>query len=187
VGSRHLLLNVIKAHGYYVQGAFFGARLWEFAAGMALGVMCAQDAAALQRRVFSGSALVAGVLIYTLGLYSYGTNLSYTVTDALIGSGLFLIVAHVSRWSEALPRIGAGLAYVGTYSYGLYLIHQPYVLYVGARVRDLSMPAFLLLSCGVIALLALAAIVLERAVNQLTDRVLGGKPRGEVVPGAILR
>ncbi|MBI3304162.1 MAG: acyltransferase family protein [Deltaproteobacteria bacterium] len=36
--SRYLLLNVLSAHGYYVQGAFFGSRLWEFAAGMALGL-----------------------------------------------------------------------------------------------------------------------------------------------------
>src|SRR5262249_44346159 len=30
--SRYLLLTVLGANGYYVQGAFFGARLWEFAA-----------------------------------------------------------------------------------------------------------------------------------------------------------
>jgi peptidoglycan/LPS O-acetylase OafA/YrhL len=175
VGSRYLLLCVVGAHGYYVQGAFFGARLWEFAAGMALGLLCGQDAAALQRRVLSGTALALGILLYALGVCSYEGLLSYTLTDGLIGSGLFLILARVARWSEALPRLGKLLAYVGAYSYGLYLVHQPYVLYLGERVRDLSGPVFALVACGVVALLAAGVIPLERAVNQLVDRLLDGR------------
>src|SRR5215510_3633210 len=37
--SRYLLLYVISASGNYLLGAFFGTRLWEFAAGMALGLL----------------------------------------------------------------------------------------------------------------------------------------------------
>ena len=172
VASRYLLLSVIGAHGYYVQGAFFAARLWEFAAGMVLGLVYRQRPLLAERRLFAGSALLTGILIYTLGLYSYASTLSYTVTDALIGTGLFIILAHLARWSGRMSRLGATLAHVGVYSYGLYLLHQPYVIYFGERMRDLSLPTFILLACAIIALLTLCAILLERYVNQLTSRVL---------------
>ena len=175
VASRYLLLSVIGAHGYYVQGAFFGARLWEFAVGMAFGLVYQQHPLMAERRLFAGSALLAGILIYTLGLYSYATTLSYTVTDALIGTGLFIILAHLARWSGRVSRLGATLAHVGAYSYGLYLLHQPYVIYFGERMRDLSLPTFVVLACAISTLLTLCAIPLERHVNQLASRVLDRK------------
>jgi peptidoglycan/LPS O-acetylase OafA/YrhL len=182
--SRYLLLCVIGAHGYYVQGAFFGARLWEFAAGMVLGLYYRQQPIMTEDRLFTGWTFLVGVMIYTLGLYSYATTPSYTVTDALIGTGLFIILAHIVRWCELLPRLGGILAYVGVFSYGLYLLHQPYVIYFGERMRDLSMPVFTVLAWAIIALIATGAIPLERYVNQLTSRVLDRK-RVSVQPSAV--
>jgi peptidoglycan/LPS O-acetylase OafA/YrhL len=106
------------------------------------------------------------------------------VTDALIGTGLFIILAHIVRWCELLPRLGGILAYVGVFSYGLYLLHQPYVIYFGERMRDLSMPVFTVLAWAIIALIATGAIPLERYVNQLTSRVLDRK-RVSVQPSAV--
>jgi peptidoglycan/LPS O-acetylase OafA/YrhL len=166
---------VIGAHGNYVLGAFFGARLWEFAAGMALGLLYRQHQVLTEERLFTGWTFLAGVMIYTFGLYSYATTLSYTVTDPLIGTGLFIILAHVALWSGLLPRLGGTLAYVGAFSYGLYLLHQPYVIYFGERMRGLSLPVFIVLACVIIALLTMGAIPLERYVNQLTSRVLDRK------------
>jgi peptidoglycan/LPS O-acetylase OafA/YrhL len=173
--SRYLLLCVIGAHGYYVQGAFFGARLWEFAAGMALGWLYRRHHAVTEERLFTGWTFLAGVLLYILGLYSYATTLSYTLTDPLIGTGLFIILAHIALWSALLPRVAGVLAYVGVFSYGLYLLHQPYVIYFGERMRDLSLPVFTVLAFGIIALLTSATIPLERYMNQLTSRVLDRK------------
>jgi len=173
--GRYLLLSVLGAHGYYVQGAFFGSRLWEFAAGMVLGLFYRRQQVVTEEWLFKGVTFFAGVVIYTLGLYSYATILSYTVTDALIGTGLFIILAHIALWSELLPRLAGTLAYVGAFSYGLYLLHQPYVLYFGERMRNLSLPVFIVLACVIIALLTSATIPLERYVNQLTSRVLDRK------------
>ncbi|MBI3304163.1 MAG: hypothetical protein HYZ72_19030 [Deltaproteobacteria bacterium] len=128
-----------------------------------------------EERLFTGLAFLAGVVIYTLGLYSYATALSHTVTDAFIGTGLFIILAHIALWSGLLPRLAGTLAYVGAFSYGLYLLHQPYVIYFGERMRDFSMPVFTVLACAIITLLTLGAIPLERYVNQLTSRVLDRK------------
>ncbi|HJY80840.1 MAG TPA: acyltransferase [Candidatus Binatia bacterium] len=173
--SRYALLCVISANGYYVQGAFFGARLWEFAAGMALGLLYRRHQVLTEERLFTGWAFLAGVALYTLGLYSYATTLSYTVTDPLIGTGLFIILAHVTLWSGLLPRLGGTLAYIGAFSYGLYLLHQPYVIYCGERMRGLSLPVFIVLACVIIALITMGAIPVERYVNQLTSRVLDRK------------
>jgi peptidoglycan/LPS O-acetylase OafA/YrhL len=119
--------------------------------------------------------LAAGVVNYVLGLYSYATVQTYIFNDALIGTGLFVILAHIARWCELLPRVGGTLAYVGAFSYGLYLVHQPYVLYFGVRMREMNELLFIVLAWGIIALITVVAIPLERYVNQLTSRVLDRK------------
>jgi len=173
--SRYLLLCVISASGNYLQGAFFGTRLWEFAVGMALGLLFRRQQAVVEERLFTGWTFFSGVVIYLLGLYSYATTVSYTVTDPLIGTGLSIILAHVALWSGLLPRLAGTLAYVGAFSYGLYLLHQPYVIYFGERMRTLSPLAFIVLAWAIIAVLTMIAIPLERYVNQLTSRVLDRK------------
>ncbi|HEV8717855.1 MAG TPA: acyltransferase, partial [Candidatus Binatia bacterium] len=173
--SRYVLLYVIPASGNYLQGAFFGTRLWEFAAGMALGLLYRRHRAVVEERLFNGWTLLSGAVIYVLGLYSYATMWSYSVTDAFIGTGLSIILAHLALWSGLLPPLERMLAYVGAFSYGLYLLHQPYVIYFGERMRTLSLPLFTVLACAIIAVLTLGAIPLERYVNQLTSRVLDRK------------
>jgi peptidoglycan/LPS O-acetylase OafA/YrhL len=171
-GSRYLLLLVLSAHGYYVQGAFFGARLWEFAFGMVLGLLYRRLPGEVEHRLFSFPTIAAGVVVYVLGLYSYATIQTYIFNDALIGTGLFVILAHVARWCDLLPRLGATLAYVGAFSYGLYLLHQPYVLYFAERMRDLNEALASVLGGVIVAVITCLAIPLERYVNQLTNRIL---------------
>jgi peptidoglycan/LPS O-acetylase OafA/YrhL len=62
---------------------------------------------------------------------------------------------------------------VGVSSYGLYLVHQPYVLYFAERMRGIDTPTFVAAASGIIVVLVLGAMALERGVNALTDRVLG--------------
>ena len=181
---RYLLLLVLNAHGYYVQGAFFGSRLWEFALGMVLGFAYRRYPVEIERNLFSFPILVAGVANYVLGLYSYANVQTYVFNDALIGTGLFVILAHLARWCDLLPRVGWTLAYVGAFSYGLYLLHQPYVIYVGVRVREMNEAVFTLLAWGIIAFITIVAVPLERYVNQLTSRVLDRK-RSSAQPASV--
>jgi peptidoglycan/LPS O-acetylase OafA/YrhL len=172
LATRFLLLFVIPVHGYYLQGAFFGARLWEFAAGMALGLVYREQPALVEKCMFARSALLGGVLVYALGLFSYAATWSYTFTDPLIGTGLFVMLAHAAAASYKIPRFAAVVSFVGIYSYGLYLVHQPYVIYVGERLRGFSMPVFLVAACATMALLTLCVIPVERSVNQLVARLI---------------
>ena len=172
IGSRYLILFVLRTSGFYLLGAFFGCRLWEFALGMAVGVWYRQDRSWVDTRLFSARGLIAGIAIYTAGLYSYSWPLAYTLTDALIGTGLFVILAHLAWQSRHLPRIEAMIAYVGVFSYGFYLIHQPYMIKFGEWTRHWPMAAFAFAALVPLALLAIAASELERWVNGLTERVL---------------
>lgn len=168
VVTRYVFVNVIPLPGAYVQGAFFGARLWEFAAGMALGSVARVSSTRVFELLFQPKMLAMGIFLYAVGLYSYGSMTTYALTDGLIGTGLFVILAHLARVIVAGGTHRA-LALIGAYSYGLYLIHQPYVTYFGERMRDWSTPAFFAAAMPIIALLVIASLLLERAVNRGVD------------------
>jgi peptidoglycan/LPS O-acetylase OafA/YrhL len=175
--SRYVLIFVLHASGYYLLGAFFGCRLWECALGMAVGVWYQHDRPRVDKRLFSFGGLAAGIAIYTAGLYTYPSPLTYTLTDGLIGTGLFVILANLAWSARRFPRIDAVIAYVGIWSYGFYLIHQPYMIYFGARMRAAPMAEFAVAAIPLIAVLAIASSGLERIVNRITDRILARPER----------
>ena len=106
-GCRYVLLCVWPVNGYWVQGAFFVPRLWEFALGMAMGLVARESPASAGSRLFSLIVFCGGAILYTLGLYSYEALWSYTFTDALVGTGLAIILAHLARACERVLALGA--------------------------------------------------------------------------------
>lgn len=177
VVARHLMVGVLPVHGYYLQGGFFVSRLWEFAAGVALGDLCFHEPEETQRRLFLPISLLAAAGVYALGIFVSRADWSYPFADGLTGIGLFVLLAHVARWFSALPRLSGTLQTVGAFSYGVYLVHQPYVTYFAERMRGFRMAAFVPATLVLMAIITLAAIPLERAVNRLTDRVLDSRRR----------
>jgi peptidoglycan/LPS O-acetylase OafA/YrhL len=169
IASRYVLLFVIPASGNWLLGGFFGCRLWEFALGMVVGLWYRQNRAWVDVRLFNPITLVAGVLIYTAGIYSYGSRITYTLTDGLIGTGLSVVIAHIAYQSRRLPAFESAIAYVGIFSYGLYLIHQPYVIYFGERMRWMPLYGFVAAACPIIALLAIFSAQLEKNVNRVVN------------------
>jgi peptidoglycan/LPS O-acetylase OafA/YrhL len=135
---------------------------------MALGAAARAAPAAVSTRLFRPGILALGIFLYGAGLYSYASMTTYALTDGLIATGLFIILAHLARVITTLG-IAAPLAHVGAYSYGLYLIHQPYVTYFGERMRDFGMIEFLGGAAVIIAVLVVALIPLERLVNRAVD------------------
>ena len=168
VAARHWLLNVSPVNGNYVQGAFFLPRLWEFTAGMALGWVHRRDPSGVEARLFSWGGLLAGITLYGVGLLSYRSATAYLLTDGLTGMGLFMLLAWAARLVSRLPSVGSTLAYVGAFSYGLFLLHQPYVIYAGERMRELALPTFIVLSLPLLTILILGSSALERLVNRWT-------------------
>lgn len=172
VATRYFLLCVYPVNGQWVQGSFFMGRLWEFALGMAAGLLWRKRPDDMNRLLFAPATLAAGVALYTAGLYSYGALWAYSLTDALLGTGLSLLLAHLARGLERVPGIGGVIVAVGAYSYGLYLIHQPYVIWFGERMRELTPLSFLAAAALVIAILTLASMAIERGVKGLANRLL---------------
>lgn len=172
--SRFVLLQVLEANGNYIMGAFFGARLWEFAAGMVFAVMYRQSPSQVQEGMSSWRMLWGGVVVYILGVYSYQPGITYIFSDALFCGGMFMIIGYLSRRISTLPLVGSTLSLVGAYSYGLYLLHHPYVIFAGQWLRGAGMLSFLIFATGIITAISLAAIPLEWYVNRLTSRVLDG-------------
>ena len=61
---------------------------------------------------------------------------------------------------------------VGIYSYGLYLIHQPYVIWLGLRIREQPIWMFLLIAIATLAVLSAWGMLLEKATNTLVNKLV---------------
>jgi peptidoglycan/LPS O-acetylase OafA/YrhL len=167
--SRYIFIFVLHASGDYTLGAFFGCRLWEFAFGMVIGTLYRKDRGWVDARLFSVGGLIAGTAMYAIGFSCFRDPLAYMVADGLVGTGLFVILAQVAWHSRRAPLLERSLVYVGLYSYGFYLIHQPYMIYFASRLRWMPMWEFALDQIAVVIALAMFAALLEQAVNALTS------------------
>ncbi|HVP28245.1 MAG TPA: acyltransferase [Myxococcota bacterium] len=183
--ARAALLVVWPVNGLWVQGGFFGCRLVEFAGGMALAYAYRRDRAAVEAWLFSPASLVAGAAVYGLALVSGRSLGGYVFTDALVALGLFPLLAHAARGLGALPRAGTALASVGLLSYGLYLLHQPFVIPAAIALRSRAMPVFTLVMVPFLAAFTLASMRLERFVDGWAGRILGGSLRRNAAAPAV--
>lgn len=172
--SRYIFFGILEASGNWVQGAFFGARLFEFAAGMVLAVVYRRHPSRVEEGLSSWKVLLGGIVVYTLGSYSYQPGFTYVFTDGLLGTGFFVIIGFCARLLSKVPLVGSTLSLAGVYSYGLYLLHHPYMIYAGERLNGGTMTNFIIFGAAIVSLIALFAIPLEfwvnRAAGQLLDR-----------------
>ena len=70
---------------------------------------------------------------------------------------------------------------VGLYSYGLYLTHQPYVIWLGLRIREVPIWAFLLICIPTLAVLSAWGMLLEKGTNALVNKLASLKKRGALL------
>ncbi len=169
--SRYMIFAVLEADGEWLQGAFFGARLWEFGAGMVLGKLLAEHPRETIERLFSGTTLVLGIVLYAAALLTYQPNFLYCFSDGLNAMGLTIILAQIAARTARIPGLGKGLAKAGVYSYGIYLLHQPFVMYAGEQLRSYPLGIYFVLAAAIIMLIALIAMIIEYTVNRLISRL----------------
>ncbi len=176
VAARYVLFSVLEANGYYEMGAFFVCRLWEFAAGMALGKLIAEAPDWTLGRLLSWKGFFAGIIIYTLGCFAYQPNFLNFFSDGLTAMGLSVILIHAGYRFDTIPGLGRWLARAGVYSYSIYLFHQPYMMYLGEKLVPHSLAVFLVLASAATVIVALGSMCLEYAVNHGVNRVLSSYP-----------
>jgi len=164
--ARYVLFGIVQADGDYVMGAFFLCRLWEFAAGMTLGKLIGEKPEDTLGILLSLRGLLAGAIVYALGLFTYQPNFLFSFSDGLTAMGLSAILIHLAYRLDKTPGLGKVLAGIGVYSYGIYLFHQPYVMYAGEKLRSNGLGVFLVGAFAVTALISLFSIFLEFAVNR---------------------
>ncbi len=174
--ARYLLLVVYQQNGLYVQGGFAICRLPEFALGMSLAMWDDRSAVRIERFLLGGFGWLTGVLLYPAALQLYANALAYAFVDFATGACCFLVLVGVAGCLSRLAYPAKVIAFAGTYSYGLYLIHHPYVIWLGLRIRTLPIWAFLLVCLPVLTALTLWGMVLEKTTNSLVGRL--APPRG---------
>ncbi len=167
---RYLFLGPWPQNGLWVLGGFAVCRLPEFALGMALGMWNAKSAERAEWFFLRGPGLIAGVILYPAALWLY--DYSYVFVDFATGACCFLVIVGLAGFISRAPGLAKIISVVGLYSYGLYLIHQPYVIWLGLHIRPQPILIFLLIFLITLAILSVWGMVLEKGTNGLVNKIL---------------
>lgn len=176
--ARYVMLFVHPVSGQYVLGGCGLSRMPEFAFGMVLGALYAKNPDRFESWLLGGPGFMAGLSLYPLALATYHLPQGYVAVDLLTGIACFLVVAGASGFWSRIPGVGGGLALAGAFSYGIYLVHQPYAIHFASLLQ--GRPAWQALPWlfGIVAVLAVWGGVLEKGLTRwLTGPVAPPSPR----------
>jgi peptidoglycan/LPS O-acetylase OafA/YrhL len=172
--TRYLMLIPYPQNGMWVQGGFAICRLPEFALGMALGMCHSGVGGRLERFFLNGTGFATGVLLYPFALELYNGGLAYVFVDFATGACCLLAIVGVAGIIIRLPSLTKLFGLIGAYSYGLYLVHQPYVIWLGLRIREQPIWMFLLIAAATMAVLSTLAMILEKSTNAFINKLTFG-------------
>src|ERR1043166_1562381 len=172
---RYLMLIVYPQHGFWVLGGFGICRLPEFALGMALGIWHAQSQGGVEKFLLRGGGLLTGLILYPAALQLYHNGFTYVFVDLATGACCLLVVVGVAGIISRFPAPAKIFGLVGAFSYGLYLVHQPYVIWLGLGIREQPIWMFLLIAVVTLAVLSAWGIILEKSTNALVNKLLPAK------------
>jgi len=170
--ARYLLLVVWPQNGLWVLGGFAICRLPEFALGMALAMWHTQSTAHVEWFLLRGAGFVLGLILYPAALQLYHGLYDYIFVDFATGTCCFLEIVGIAGLISLFKQPAKMFGLVGIYSYGLYLIHQPYVIWLGLRIREQPIWMFLLIAIAMLAVLSAWGMLLEKATNTLVNKLV---------------
>ena len=170
--SRYLMLIVYPQDGLWILGGFAINRLPEFALGMALAMWHARNPARAERLLLNGAGLLIGLLLYPLALQLYSNGYTYIFVDFATGACCFFVLTGAAGLIARFSAPAKVFALVGAFSYGIFLLHHPYVIWLGLRIRDQSIGMFLIIAALALAVISALGIVIEKATNALISKVI---------------
>lgn len=174
--ARYVMLYVHPVSGQYVLGGCGLSRMPEFALGMVLGALHARNAHKFESWLLRGPGFWAGFFLYPLALAVYRLPKGYVAADLLNSAACFLVVAGSAGFWMKCPGIGRWLAVAGTYSYGTYLIHQPFAIHWASFLQGQpawqAVPQLFLIAFG----LAVVGTTLERYLGRWLTQSVAPKP-----------
>jgi peptidoglycan/LPS O-acetylase OafA/YrhL len=168
---RYWLLVVWPQNGLWVLGGFAICRLPELALGMSLAMWYARSPENLERFLLRGVGFVVGLILYPAALLLYHGATAYVFVDFATGACCFLEIVGIAGIVVLFNDTAKIFGLVGIYSYGLYLIHQPYVIWLGLRIREQPIWMFLLTSIATLAVLSAWGMLLEKGTNSLVNKL----------------
>src|SRR5258708_7780582 len=169
--ARYVFIVLWTQNGLCVLGCFAICRLPEFALGMSLAMWYAQSPARLEWFLLRGAGFVAGLILYPAALQLYHGLYEYIFVDFATGACCMLEIVGIAGLISLFDSTARLFSLVGLYSYGLYLTHQPYVIWLGLRIRDVPIWAFLLICIPTLAVLSAWGMLLEKGTNALVNRL----------------
>ena len=173
--ARYMFLVVWQANGLWVLGGFAICRLPEFALGMSLAMWHTRSTERVESFLLRGAGLVLGFVLYPVALQLYNGLYEYIFVDFATGTCCMLEIVGIAGIISLFKAPANILGLVGLYSYGLYLIHQPYVIWLGLRIREVPIWAFLLICIPTLAVLSAWGMLLEKSTNTLVNKVMSLK------------
>jgi peptidoglycan/LPS O-acetylase OafA/YrhL len=175
--ARYLMLVVYPQHGMWIQGGFAICRLPEFALGLALGMWHSKSTARAEWFFLGGVGLATGLLLYPAALQLYQSGYAYIFVDFATGACCLLAIVGVAGIIMRFASLAKAFGLIGAFSYGLYLVHQPYVIWLGLRIREQPIWMFLLIAAATLAVLSAWGILLEKTTNAVLDRLTSTKKK----------
>jgi peptidoglycan/LPS O-acetylase OafA/YrhL len=175
--ARYLLLVVYPQNGLWVLGGFAICRLPEFALGMALGMWYSRSPARVESFLLRGAGFVTGLILYPAALRLYDGIGNYIFVDFATGACCFLEIIGIAGIITQFDSLAKIFGLVGVYSYGLYLIHQPYVIWLGLRIREQPIWMFLLIAVATLSVLSAWGILLEKGTTSFVNKVFPTKKK----------
>jgi peptidoglycan/LPS O-acetylase OafA/YrhL len=169
--ARYVLLVLWPQNGLWVLGGFAICRLPEFALGISLVMWHRQSSARVEWFLLRGAGFVVGLILYPAALQLYHGLYEYIFVDFATGACCMLEIAGIAGMILLFQGPAKLFGLVGVYSYGLYLIHQPYVIWLGLRIREVPIWMFLLICIPTLAVLSAWGMLLEKATNAFVNKL----------------
>jgi peptidoglycan/LPS O-acetylase OafA/YrhL len=174
--ARYVLLVPMHANGLWLLGGNCLSRLPEFALGMALGMWHLRNSVKVERTVLGLPAMLAGcAMYYGVSLVSGGA-IPYVFADFYTCLSCSLLVLGASGLLQKSDFLAKWIGRVGKYSFGIFVIHQPLVTWLGQRIKTVGTLEFASIDVAVLLACSVVGVWLEMSVNRLTDRLLSKPP-----------
>src|SRR5438874_4200693 len=175
--ARYLMLVVYPQDGMWILGGFAISRLPEFALGMTVGMWSGQSPRGAERFLLGGAGLVAGLLLYPAALRLYYNGYTYIFVDFATGACCFLVIVGLAGIISRFTRPAKVIGLVGAYSYGIFLTHHPYVIWLGLRIRQEPIWMFLLIAVVTLSVLSAWGILLEKGTTLFVNKLVSSKKK----------
>jgi peptidoglycan/LPS O-acetylase OafA/YrhL len=138
---------------------------------MSLAMWYTQSPARMEWFLLRGAGFVAGLILYPAALQLYHGLYEYIFVDFATGACCMLEIVGIAGLISLFNSPAKLFGLVGLYSYGLYLTHQPYVIWLGLRIREVPIWAFLLICIPTLAVLSAWGMLLEKGTNALVNKL----------------